>query len=179
MQCAVGRPVLVGPHTYNFAEAADSAIATGAALRVETADGRQLFRRLAATADVILETFPPGFLAALGLSYDSLGAQHPGDPDLLMHYVACRAAGIVVRGPPPAELVGEVARVDVLGYLEVELRWALHDAPEAYGVLNACRKIDRISPGLSMLALTPSSTHSPVCGFFSWIMLTLSSRSPG
>jgi Domain of unknown function (DUF4111) len=76
-----------------------------------------------------------------------LGAQHPGDPDLLMHYVACRAAGIVVRGPPPAQLVGEVARVDVLGYLEVELRWALDDAPEAYGVLNACRALAYLDEG--------------------------------
>src|SRR5207253_1045919 len=39
----------------------------GITLNLETADGRQLFRRLAAAADVILETFPPGFLATLGL----------------------------------------------------------------------------------------------------------------
>jgi 3-deoxy-D-manno-octulosonic-acid transferase len=32
--CAVGKPVLVGPQTYNFADAAESAIAAGAALRV-------------------------------------------------------------------------------------------------------------------------------------------------
>jgi 3-deoxy-D-manno-octulosonic-acid transferase len=32
--CAVGKPVLVGPHTFNFAEAAQQAIAAGAALRV-------------------------------------------------------------------------------------------------------------------------------------------------
>jgi 3-deoxy-D-manno-octulosonic-acid transferase len=32
--CAVGRPVIVGPHTYNFNEAAKGAIAAGAALRV-------------------------------------------------------------------------------------------------------------------------------------------------
>ncbi len=32
--CALGRPVIVGPHTYNFSEAAESAIAAGAALRV-------------------------------------------------------------------------------------------------------------------------------------------------
>jgi 3-deoxy-D-manno-octulosonic-acid transferase len=32
--CAVGRPVLIGPHTYNFAEATELAIAAGAALRV-------------------------------------------------------------------------------------------------------------------------------------------------
>jgi 3-deoxy-D-manno-octulosonic-acid transferase len=32
--CAVGRPVLVGPHTFNFAQAAEQAVAAGAALRV-------------------------------------------------------------------------------------------------------------------------------------------------
>jgi 3-deoxy-D-manno-octulosonic-acid transferase len=36
--CAVGRPVLFGPHTFNFSEAAENAVAAGAALRVATAD---------------------------------------------------------------------------------------------------------------------------------------------
>lgn len=37
--CAAGRPVLVGPHTYNFSEATELAVAAGAALRVrDTAD---------------------------------------------------------------------------------------------------------------------------------------------
>ncbi len=35
--CALGRPVIVGPHTYNFEEAAESAIAAGAALRASDA----------------------------------------------------------------------------------------------------------------------------------------------
>jgi 3-deoxy-D-manno-octulosonic-acid transferase len=35
--CAVGRPVIVGPHTYNFSEASKGAIAAGAALRVRDA----------------------------------------------------------------------------------------------------------------------------------------------
>jgi 3-deoxy-D-manno-octulosonic-acid transferase len=35
--CAVGKPVLIGPHTYNFAEAAERAIEAGAALRVQDA----------------------------------------------------------------------------------------------------------------------------------------------
>ena len=48
----------------------------GITLNLETADGRGLFRRLAATADVILETFRPGFLASLGLDYESLRAQN-------------------------------------------------------------------------------------------------------
>ena len=32
--CAVGKPVIVGPHTYNFEEATEQAIDAGAALRV-------------------------------------------------------------------------------------------------------------------------------------------------
>ncbi len=35
--CALGKPVIVGPHTWNFEEAAESAIAAGAALRVADA----------------------------------------------------------------------------------------------------------------------------------------------
>jgi Domain of unknown function (DUF4111) len=63
------------------------------------------------------------------------------DPDLLMHYVACRAAGIALRGPAATELIGSVAPADVLAYLRAELAWALEQAPEAYGVLNACRAL--------------------------------------
>jgi 3-deoxy-D-manno-octulosonic-acid transferase len=36
--CAAGVPVLVGPYTYNFAQAAESAVAAGAALRVASAE---------------------------------------------------------------------------------------------------------------------------------------------
>jgi len=41
---AVGRPVLIGPHTYNFAEITEQAVAAGAAIRV--ADARELAREL-------------------------------------------------------------------------------------------------------------------------------------
>ena len=52
----------------------------GITLNLETADGRQLFRRLAAAADVILETFRPGFLASLGLGLrDSARAEPRAD----------------------------------------------------------------------------------------------------
>jgi 3-deoxy-D-manno-octulosonic-acid transferase len=35
--CALGRPVIIGPSTYNFAEAAEAAVAAGAAVRVNDA----------------------------------------------------------------------------------------------------------------------------------------------
>ena len=50
----------------------------GITLDIQTADGRLLFRRLTASADVILDTFPPGFLPSLGFDYESLREQNPG-----------------------------------------------------------------------------------------------------
>lgn len=37
--CAVGKPVVLGPYTYNFQEAAEQAVEAGAAVRVQTAEG--------------------------------------------------------------------------------------------------------------------------------------------
>lgn len=37
--CALGKPVLVGEHTFNFLQATEEAVAAGAALRVPDADG--------------------------------------------------------------------------------------------------------------------------------------------
>ncbi len=44
--CAVGKPVLVGPHTFNFEQATEQAIEAGAALRVH--DAKMLVERAAA-----------------------------------------------------------------------------------------------------------------------------------
>lgn len=49
----------------------------GITLGLTTEDGRHLFRRLAATADVILETFRPGFLASVALGYEALRTDNP------------------------------------------------------------------------------------------------------
>src|SRR4029077_3403930 len=50
----------------------------GITLNLDTADGRRLSRRLAATSDVTLETFRPGFLASVGLGYETLRKENPG-----------------------------------------------------------------------------------------------------
>ena len=47
--CALGRPVIVGPHTYNFDEAARGAIAAGAATRVR--DAPEALRAAAGLSD--------------------------------------------------------------------------------------------------------------------------------
>ena len=49
----------------------------GITLDVETEDGREIFRKLAETADVIVESFSPGHMNALGLGYTSLEKVNP------------------------------------------------------------------------------------------------------
>lgn len=49
----------------------------GITLNLESPDGQRLFRDLARAADVVVETFPPGWLAEHGLGYDDLTAINP------------------------------------------------------------------------------------------------------
>ena len=50
----------------------------GITLDLEAEDGRRLFRQMAEKADVILETFRPGYMASLGLGYEDLKKSNPG-----------------------------------------------------------------------------------------------------
>lgn len=47
-------------------------------LNLETEKGREIFKALAQTADVIIETFEPGTMEGLGLGYEDLKADNPG-----------------------------------------------------------------------------------------------------
>jgi crotonobetainyl-CoA:carnitine CoA-transferase CaiB-like acyl-CoA transferase len=46
-------------------------------LNLHQESGQALFRRLVGTADVVLESFPPGYLSALGLGYPELAQINP------------------------------------------------------------------------------------------------------
>lgn len=50
----------------------------GVTLDLQIADGQMLFRRLVEQADVVVETFPPGHMEALGLGYEELRRVNPG-----------------------------------------------------------------------------------------------------
>jgi crotonobetainyl-CoA:carnitine CoA-transferase CaiB-like acyl-CoA transferase len=50
----------------------------GITLNLESGDGHRLFARMAAAADVVLETFRPGFLASLGLDHAALRERNAG-----------------------------------------------------------------------------------------------------
>jgi len=78
--CAVGRPVIVGPSTYNFEEAAASAIAAGAAIRV--ADAK------AAIAEALRLT--PDDARRMGESARKFVAAHRGAVERFVGWLASR-----------------------------------------------------------------------------------------
>jgi 3-deoxy-D-manno-octulosonic-acid transferase len=82
--CALGRPVIVGPHTFNFSEATKSAIAAGAALRVH--DAREA---LEAAAAISGEAKRRAEMGAKGLEFV---AAHRGAVQRLMDWIETKTA---------------------------------------------------------------------------------------
>jgi 3-deoxy-D-manno-octulosonic-acid transferase len=82
--CALGRPVIVGPHTYNFAQASEDAIAAGAALRVADAQGA-----LAAAASLTRE---PARMREMGERAEAFVAAHRGAVERLVQWIEPRLA---------------------------------------------------------------------------------------
>jgi len=109
----------------------------GITLSLEHEDGRELFRRLVRTADVVVETFPPGYLYSLGLGYQGLCQLRP---DIILtsiagfgqwgphaHYKAPDIVGVAMSGvmwlagyadDPPNLLYGQQ------GYLSASIQAA-------------------------------------------------------
>lgn len=50
----------------------------GVRLKLDDPEGQELLRRMAGTADIIVESFKPGYLASLGLDHASLSRENPG-----------------------------------------------------------------------------------------------------
>jgi 3-deoxy-D-manno-octulosonic-acid transferase len=74
--CAVGKPVLLGPHTYNFAEAAERATEAGALVRVEDA------MHLADTVNRLFADAPA--LLAIGARALEFSRAHQGATERVM-----------------------------------------------------------------------------------------------
>jgi 3-deoxy-D-manno-octulosonic-acid transferase len=81
--CAMGKPVIVGPHTFNFEEAADGAIAAGAALRVGDA-AAALDLAASLSADRMRRE-------AMGEAAAAFVATHRGAVERLADWIAARA----------------------------------------------------------------------------------------
>jgi len=50
----------------------------GITLNLESNQGRDIFLRLLSSTDVVVETFPPGYLTSIGLDYQVLSQRNPG-----------------------------------------------------------------------------------------------------
>jgi crotonobetainyl-CoA:carnitine CoA-transferase CaiB-like acyl-CoA transferase len=49
----------------------------GITLDIETADGQEIFKRLIKNADIVIESFDPGYMDKLGLGYSTLSQVNP------------------------------------------------------------------------------------------------------
>ncbi len=83
---AMGTPTIVGPHTYNFTEATDNAVAAGAALRVADADS--LVREVGA---LLADSARRNGMRATALAFH---AAHRGAADRLWSWLAPRLPAI-------------------------------------------------------------------------------------
>ena len=55
----------------------DNTSKLGITLNLESKDGQGIFLKLASKADVVVETFPPGYLEKIGLGYEVLSKKNP------------------------------------------------------------------------------------------------------
>src|SRR3990172_9109000 len=76
-------------------------------LNLKHEDGQEVFRRLAADADVVLESFRPGVMRRLGLDYEALRAVNP-------RLIYCAISGYGQDGPYQ-DLAGH--DINYLGYV--------------------------------------------------------------
>lgn len=80
----------------------------GITLNPETADGACIFKRLVRTADFVIESFEPGYMDGLGLSYPDLEKLNPrivltsitpfGQTGPYAHYKATDLTGVAIGG---------------------------------------------------------------------------------
>jgi len=79
--------------------------------------GREAFLRLAATADVIIESFRPGVVDRLGIGFDAVRALNPG-------IVYCSTSGFGQSGPRSTWAGHDINYLGVAGFLDCTGRQA-------------------------------------------------------
>jgi len=149
----------------------------GVTLDISRPEGQALFARLVGTADVLLETFPPGYLESLGLGYAALKVRNPG---LVLTSItgfgqtgpcaSFKSADIVASAlggamyvtgaeeDPPVVLAGFQAQVMASAYAAVSSMIALHRR----SVDGEGQHVD-----ISMEETMASVTH--ICGAGKWL----------
>ena len=81
-------------------------------LDIATADGRALLVELSRRADVLVETFPPGFLEGLGVGYSRLRGGNPG-------LIYCSVTGFGLEGPHAHWLAHDLLGIAMSGIMHL------------------------------------------------------------
>jgi crotonobetainyl-CoA:carnitine CoA-transferase CaiB-like acyl-CoA transferase len=82
----------------------------GITLDLERPEAREVFKKLVATADIVVESFPPGHLDRLGLGYDALSAIKP---DVIVTSIT----GFGQWGPHAGYLAPDIVGVAMAGIM--------------------------------------------------------------
>ncbi len=149
----------------------------GITLNLARHEGRELFKQLARRADLIVETFPPDRLDALGLGYEALKADHSalvvtsitgfGQTGPHRHFASADIVAGALGGAsyvtgeaedPPVNLAGAQAHVMASTYAAVSSLIALH---------HATRTGEGQHVDISVEETTASVTH--ICGAGKWL----------
>ncbi len=123
-------------------------------------DGREAFLRLAATADVIIESFRPGVVDRLGIGYDDVAAINPG-------VVYCSTTGFGQTGPRSQWAGHDINYLAVGGYLHCSGRGddggpAMAGATIADSAGGGLQAVAAICAALTARATTGTGTHLDV-----------------
>jgi benzylsuccinate CoA-transferase BbsE subunit len=149
----------------------------GVTLDLRRSAGQNIFKQLAGTADIIVETFPPGHLDTLGVGYETLRKDNPklvftsitgfGQTGPYRRYASADIVAGALGGAmsvtgaaedPPVTLAGSQAHIMASTYAAVSSMMALHHATRSgHG-----QHVD-----ISVEETTASVTH--ICGVGKWL----------
>lgn len=79
-------------------------------INLKSEGGNSAFLRLAATADVVIESFRPGVISRLGIDYETLRAENPG-------IIVCSTTGFGQTGPRADWAAHDLNYLAISGYL--------------------------------------------------------------
>lgn len=77
-------------------------------LNLKSAEGKEIFRKMAADADVVIESFRPGVMKKLGLDYESVSSINP-------RVIFCSVSGFGQQGPYAMEAGHDLNYISLAG----------------------------------------------------------------
>jgi len=118
---------------------------------VRSEAGKAAFLRLAATGDVVLESFRPGVVARLGIGYEAVRAVNPG-------VVYCSTSGYGQTGPAAQRAGHDINYLAVGGFLHTSGRSG--PAPEAGSPVPSSGAGSPVLPGATVADIAAGGMHA-------------------